>query len=449
MSVSSTTNRVSYAGDGTTDTFTVSYPFLEKSHLKVLLNGVLQTLNTHYEVYFTQEIEQPSNPSAWGPTGRVEFITPPALDGEVIIYRELPPIQELEAQPNVRIPSPDIETALDRIYMVIQRILELFNYIPRFADSFDMGGFNKTLPSPLPGTIVQVNEDGDGFIAVTPQEIVAEALSEGGAGLPLGGEAFALVEKKSADPGDADWTAPLVYQGFSEEYNEIVDIEGIKEFADYVMKMGYAPPNVNLSSNVSNALRERGDAVTSMTLTAAITRVLNDVAQVRFYIGASLLDTQSSGGGIPAGGNSTYAWAGSFSNNTTFSVQVDDTSVQAKPSRTAQLVYSFVYPYYVGAGAPGLSAASVAGLTKRIINSTATRPETISATVGQVFYFAYPASYGALTSILDASNFETIGDWTLRTENITGLDGNAVSYRIYEFDNVVGVSGSYLNTFKR
>ena len=102
----------------------------------------------------------------------------------------------------------------------------------------------------------------------------------------------------------------------------------------------------------------------------------------------------------------------------------------------------------MGAGAAGLSASSVAGLTKRVITSTASRTESITASNSNVFYFAYPASYGALTSILDINGFETFPDWTLRTENITGLDGNAVSYRIYEFNNPVA-AGAYQFTFIR
>lgn len=239
------------------------------------------------------------------------------------------------------------------------------------------------------------------------------------------------------------------YEGFSARFNEPWSSDGIDDTFQKIIKIEYTPPTVTLSAS-GNVLREKGDAVTSSTLTAAITKRSDPIAQVRFYRNPStLLDTQTSGGGIPNGGNSTYNWTGSFSDNTTFRVEVDDTGASGGPSTaTSTTTFSFVYPYYVGAGAPGLSASSVAGLTKRIITSTASRVETISASGGQVFYFAYPASYGALVSILDVNNFETLPDWTLRTENITGLDGTAVSYRIYEFENPV-VAGSYQYTFRR
>lgn len=447
MSVSSTTNRVSYNGDGTTDTFTISYPFLEKTHIKVLVDGVLKTSGSDYDVYFTQEVEQPSNPDAWGPTGRVEFVAAPILDAEVVIYRDPSPIQELVAQPNVRIPSPDIETALDRIYMVLQRIIERFAFTVRFPESFDMTTFDPVMPVPVPDGILIANEDGDGWLFKTPAEIVSEALADGGAGVPVGGDEFALLQKNSATDGDAGWTDPLSYNGYSERYSQLVALDGIKAVADFIMDMGYAPPTASLSSDVSTALRERGDLVTAMTLSATIGVVLDDIAEVRFYYDGGLIDTQTSGGAIPSGGVSTFAWTGSFGTNKTFSVQVDDDSAQSKPSVTANRSYSFVYPYYYGVGAVALAAASVAGLTKQIITDQSSANRSFTPSVGNVYYFAYPAAYASLTSILDQNGFETIADWTLRTENITGLDASAVSYKIYEFNNPVGVAGTYSYTF--
>jgi len=274
-------------------------------------------------------------------------------------------------------------------------------------------------------------------------------LAEGaGSGLPPGGVEGDLVSKASSDEGDGEWISGRA-QGFSQRYSQTVDLQNIEEVINYIFNFGYVAPQISLSAS-GNVLREKGDAVTSTTLTAAITKRSDPIAEVRFYLNPStLLDTQTSGGGIPNGGNSTYNWSGSFSDNTTFRAEVDDNGATGGPSTVSSTTtFNFVYPYYVGAGAPSLSASSVAGLTKRIITSTASRAETIVATDGQTLYFAYPASYGALTSIKDVNNFETFPGWTLRTEDITGLDGNPVSYGIYEKNDAV-VAGSYLYTFIR
>lgn len=239
------------------------------------------------------------------------------------------------------------------------------------------------------------------------------------------------------------------YEGFSARFNEDWDSDGIDDTFQKIIDIQYTAPLVSLSASGASTLREKGATVTSTTLTATVTKRSDPIAEVRFFQGSSLISQQTSGGAIPNGGNSTYAWTGSFSDNTTFSVEVDDNGATGGPTTvTSSTTFSFVYPYYVGAGPPGLTASQVAALTKRIINSTASRTETIAAGAGEVFYFAYPASYGALASILDVNNFETFNDWTLTTSNITGLDSNPVSYRIYSFDNPV-VAGSYTYTFRR
>lgn len=299
--------------------------------------------------------------------------------------------------------------------------------------------------------IVMMVQELSDYVSMTFAELaeLIDQLENSGAVLPAGGDEFSILEKASATPSDGRWTNAIVYQGYSENYNEIVNLQGLKATLDYVMKMGYAPPTINLLSSVANGLRERGDLITSMTLSGVVGKVLDDIAEVRFYdqSTSTLLDTQTSGPAIPNGGTNTYNWTGSFGNNKTFRVEVDDVSVQAKPSRTATLTYSFVYPYYVGAGAAGLGAG-VSALTKRIINSTANRQELITVNGTQKMYFAYPSSYGALTSILDVNNFNTINDWTRTTVNITGLDGNSVSYYVYEFNNYA-LAGTYQYNFVR
>lgn len=96
-------------------------------------------------------------------------------------------------------------------------------------------------------------------------------------------------------------------------------------------------------------------------------------------------------------------------------------------------------PFYYGVGAKGLTVSSIQQLTKSI---TAKSNKTFSfSPSSQVYYFAYPASYGQLISILDTNGFEIINDFTRRTETFT-LNGTyfknptSVSYYVYEFNNL-------------
>lgn len=299
------------------------------------------------------------------------------------------------------------------------------------------------------GTYKFVLTDADENVIFTQDNVSRPATGPAGPdGIPAGGTTGSVLTKLSGSDGDADWI-DYQFEGFSARFGENFASTGLEDTLAKILNLQYTAPSISLSASGSGTVREKGAAVTASTLTAALTKRSDPLAAVRFYIGASLLDTQTSGGGIPSGGNSTYNWTGSFSDNTTFSAQVDDNGSTGGPTTvTSNTSFTFVYPYYVGAGAASLVASAVAALTKRLITSTSSRTETITASAGNVFYFAYPASYGALTSILDVNNFETLADWTLRTENITGLDGNAISYRIYEFKNPV-TAGSYQYIFKR
>lgn len=105
------------------------------------------------------------------------------------------------------------------------------------------------------------------------------------------------------------------------------------------------------------------------------------------------------------------------------------------PRTTSITWYS---PFYYGVGAPDLTVAQVQALTKSV-SGFGDKAYQFSP-VSQVYYFAFPAAYGELISILDTNGFETIADWTLRTEdftnNPTNYNGITVAYYVYEFNNL-------------
>lgn len=483
--------RHSYLTDDIQDQFSFDFKIINPAHLLVLFVNVLtdeivwQT-RANDTTYFTTLINADG-------TGKIVFADPPEIDRKlVLLLADDQPTQPSKYVTDDRYKMVKIENSLDTLSGQIQRIRYLLDRSMKLPEQFT-GDFDAMIDEVIPEAVPMTNVAGDKFIMVprvefkgdkgddgsTPNflfgsieptdvigvegDVYIDVLSgniykkispvtwelEGnlGSSLPTGADEFAILESVGDDT--TRWTAPIVYQGYSENYNEIVNLQGLKATLDYVMKMGYAPPTINLLSSVANGLRERGDLITAMTLSGVVGKVLDDIAEVRFYdqSTSTLLDTQISGPAIPNGGTNTYNWAGSFGNNKTFRVEVDDVSAQPKPSRTATLTYSFVYPYYVGAGAAGLGAG-VSALTKRIINSTANRQELITVNGSQKMYFAYPSSYGALTSILDVNNFNTINDWTRTTVNITGLDGNSVSYYVYEFNNYA-LAGTYQYNFVR
>lgn len=427
-----------YTGDGIQASFTFDFKIANLSHLLVTHvdpTGVQlwQSRGTETTYYTTVLNED-------GLGGTITWVTgvPASLSTVIVLLADDEPKQESKYTADSRYTMKKIENTFDALSGQIQRIRYLLDRSLRLPEKFT-DTLNTELPEIVAEGVPVVNEAGDGFILVPRSELAGEAA---GSGLPVGGLQGDFVEMGATE---AEWKS-ATYSGISRF--GAWSSAGLKDTIDKILNITYTPPTISLSGS-SNVLREKGTTVSGITLSAAITKQSDPIAAVRFYQGVTLLDTQVSGGAIPTGGTSTYVYAPSFTDNISFSAQADDDGATGGPTTvSSSTTYSFVYPYYSDAGAVGLSAAAVGALTKSIIVSTATVTKTMTATAGQVFYFAYPASYPSLFSILDVNGFETIGDWTLTTANITGLDASAQSYKIYEFNNPV-TAGSYQYTFKR
>lgn len=253
----------------------------------------------------------------------------------------------------------------------------------------------------------------------------------------------------SIDGEDGVLTFDLSGQ-FSARFNKIITATTLRDALIEIYDIVYTPPSVTLNSNVGVGPYERGNAITAINFTAAVTKKSAPIAEVQFLQGASVLDTQTSGGAIPGGGNSTYAWTGSFNNTTTFSAKVTDDGSKGGPTPvTATRTFSFVLVWYAGVGAPGLNAAGVGALTKTVEGQNNNKNVSFTLGVGDVPYYAFPSSYGDLTSILDENGFESISGWTKKTGSITNAYGVAATYTWYERNTAAGVANTTNYTFKR
>jgi len=277
--------------------------------------------------------------------------------------------------------------------------------------------------------------------------IVGSFGSASSGGLPAGGAAGDFIQKNSTTEGDASWISGTL-AGFSTTLNKLVTTTSLLDAINQLFGFQYLAPQVTISATNSNVIREKGVALTATTLTANVTRRSDAIARIQFFLGVTQL-VDYNPPSQQGTGATNYSWTGSIQDTSTFSTTVTDDGTSGGPTDVSSSVtYNFVYPYFSGTGLPGRTAAQVAAMSKLVALSNATVARNFTTSAGDVYYFAYPTSYGALTSILDANNFETIGDWTLRLENITGADGASVPYRIYEFNNPV-IAGTTSYTFKR
>lgn len=109
MTVSTTTNKVSYIGNGIATNFAIPFPFLEKEHLKIY--QLLNDIQTQREDWTVQN-------------DNLIFETPPALNAQIVIMREVPLTQETNYQENEILPAETLERDFDKLMMLIQQLKE-------------------------------------------------------------------------------------------------------------------------------------------------------------------------------------------------------------------------------------------------------------------------------------------------------------------------------------
>lgn len=129
MTVESTTARVQYATNGTTGPFTVPFKFLADADLEVIHtdedgNETTLTLTTHYTVT-----------GAGGSSGTVTTVTAYASGGYLTVLRSLDLLQETDWEDGDALPAASIETAFDRLTMIVQQQDERLNRAIVFAPS--------------------------------------------------------------------------------------------------------------------------------------------------------------------------------------------------------------------------------------------------------------------------------------------------------------------------
>ena len=192
------------------------------------------------------------------------------------------------------------------------------------------------------------------------------------------------------------------------------------------------------SRNAAAKTLEKGDTQTLSSASITITKKSKPITSVKLLNGSTVLG-EKTGDDVAAGGtikiDGFTAITVSKSNNPNLKFTVTDGTTSTDKSVGAS---TFVYPFYWGecAADATIDEALIESLTKKI-ETKASKTVTHTMNNGRMV-FAYPndptsndSKYGDLKSILDPNNFETIGDYTKYTVNITGKDGVSVPYNVY------------------
>lgn len=242
------------------------------------------------------------------------------------------------------------------------------------------------------------------------------------------------------DPGFTNATPTLVTVGGITAGSTFNNVSNNDMWQDLLYP--YIAPTVTLAISPAAGVYEFGNNQTPVNLSATTVRNSDPITSVIFqrsYNGAAFTTIFTVPVPNPNGGIEVFADTPTFPLTQVSQVSTVDwrstvgdgttTSNSNVPRQT------YVYPFYYGVGAPGLTGAQVGALTK-LIQVVGDKVLLFSPTM-QVYYFAYPASYANLTRILDQNGFDITADFTLRNPvTITGLDGTPQNYKIYEFNNL-------------
>jgi hypothetical protein len=156
MTISTTTARITYAGDGSTASFAVPFSFFGADEIDVIERSLdsgaetLKILTTDYTVA-----------GGGGATGTLTAIVPPGPDKSWTIARRTQRTQMVDYTPNDPFPAETHERALDRLTALIQELDEKLGRAAVLSPTSPV--VNVTLPDPAAETFLGWKSDLSGL----------------------------------------------------------------------------------------------------------------------------------------------------------------------------------------------------------------------------------------------------------------------------------------------
>lgn len=182
----------------------------------------------------------------------------------------------------------------------------------------------------------------------------------------------------------------------------------------------YQKPVISLTLTPATLLYEKGTTISTLSLSASVTKKSEAIANVKFYQGSTLLETITED--VAGGGNFTCETAiTAFDEDTTFKATTTDAVTGSVVEATKKV--EFIIPFYHG-NSDASTISALTGLTKDL-SKKGEKSYTYMAN-NKYLCIAYPSAYGSLTSIKDSNNFENIQDFN---SSVVTIDEE--EYRVY------------------
>lgn len=154
MTVSTTVNRINHIGNGVTTVFAFPYKFIQTADLLVYVAGVL--LLSGYTV------GAPTDSGA-----NVTFSVAPANGSSIVLVSSPSQLQSTALPSTGPFPAKSVETALDKLTLLVQRASDLIGRSFRLSDS-DTTTASTILPSPSSNSLIGWNQDANALQNVDP-----------------------------------------------------------------------------------------------------------------------------------------------------------------------------------------------------------------------------------------------------------------------------------------
>ena len=157
MTISTTSSRQDYKGDGCTKSFAFTFEVIANTDLDVFVDGCQKLLTTDFSVTGVG--------AATG--GTVVFTTAPGCNLTVAIVRDVPYTQATQYPENDPFPAASHEDALDKLTMLVQQIKEFATRSWRFAAGSERAASGYVVDEPVALRFPRVKADCTGIDFVT------------------------------------------------------------------------------------------------------------------------------------------------------------------------------------------------------------------------------------------------------------------------------------------
>jgi hypothetical protein len=159
LTVSTTTSRADYNGNGTTTAFAVPFYFLDNTHLTVLRTQISTGVITTLALTTNYTVSGAGNPAG----GTVTALVAPTADQKLTILRNVPLTQLNTYVPNDPFPAASHERALDQLTMEVQQLDEALDRTLILPTNITPGTVSTSLPSPAANQVIGWNTTATGL----------------------------------------------------------------------------------------------------------------------------------------------------------------------------------------------------------------------------------------------------------------------------------------------